>query len=478
VVAGPPLNGLADIRPRDSEISSVPGHMTPRRLLPAPRVPALLALLALVFLGTAWVATPAGAQSEADAARCAFTKPEAIEANGGPLGQSIWGRLCQVTDGKPTFPEGVAITVSQNGEEVATGTTDDGGIFVVEIPGNGTYQVTLDTKTLPKGFALTDEDRATLDNVNVNLGDQQVTFRLGEDTRGSRDLQDYLTTAAKGLRLGLILAVAAVGLSLVYGVTGLINFAHAELVTFGAIVAFVLNDAGMPFWLCIPFAIAAGCLAGYANDRLLWRPLRKRNMAMVSQMVVSIGLSIALRNIFLIGFGPNSKRYTAASGQREKDFGLVRLTPNDLIIMGICVVVLVLVTLMLRKTRLGTAIRATADNPDLAASSGIGVNKIIAIVWIICGGMAALGGIMYGLSVTVTSDMGFILLLSMFAAVVLGGLGNAYGALFGAIILGVMQETSGLFVDTAYKFVVALAVLIVVLLVRPQGLLGTKERFG
>jgi neutral amino acid transport system permease protein len=92
--------------------------------------------------------------------------------------------------------------------------------------------------------------------------------------------------------------------------------------------------------------------------------------------------------------------------------------------------------------------------------------------------MAALGGILYGLSVTVTSDMGFILLLSMFAAVVLGGLGNAYGALFGAIILGVMQETSGLFVDTAYKFVVALAVLIVVLLVRPQGLLGTKERFG
>lgn len=438
-----------------------------------------MALLVLAVAGTLWSASPAGAQStDSETQRCVFTKPEAIEANGGPLGQSIWGRLCQVQDGKPTFPEGVTITVSQGGEEVGSATTDDGGVFVVELPGNGVYQVALDTKSLPKGFALTDEDLATLDNVKVNLGDQQVTFRLGEDSRGSRDLQDYLTVAAKGLRLGLILAVAAVGLSLVYGVTGLINFAHAELVTFGAIVAFILNDAGVPFWMCIPLAIAAGGVAGYANDRLLWRPLRKRNMSLVSQMVVSIGLSIALRNIFLITFGPNGRRYTAASGQREKDLGLVRLTPNDLVIMGICVVVLAGITWMLRRTRLGTAIRATADNPDLAASSGIGVNRIIAIVWIICGGMAALGGILYGLSVTVTSDMGFILLLSMFAAVVLGGLGNAYGALFGAIILGVMQETSGLFVDTAYKFVVALAVLIIVLLVRPQGLLGTKERFG
>jgi neutral amino acid transport system permease protein len=454
--------------------------MTDHQVLPALRTrTALLVLLILVAAASLWSAGAAGAQdSGSDAQRCAFTKPEAIEANGGPLGESIWGRLCQVIDGKATFPEGVDITVSQNGEEVGAATTDEGGVFVVALPGNGTYQVALDTETLPKGFSLTDEDLATLSNVKVNLGDQQVTFRLGEDDRGSRDLQDYLTTAAKGLRLGLILAVAAVGLSLVYGVTGLINFAHAELVTFGAIIAFVLNDAGVPFWLCIPLAVAAGGAAGYANDRLLWRPLRKRNMAMVSQMVVSIGLSIALRNIFLITFGPNSRRYTAASGQREKDFGLVRLTPNDLIIMGICVVVLIAITWMLRKTRLGTAIRATADNPDLAASSGIGVNRIIAIVWIICGAMAALGGILYGLSVTVTSDMGFILLLSMFAAVVLGGLGNAYGALFGAIILGVMQETSGLFVDTAYKFVVALAVLIVVLLVRPQGLLGTKERFG
>lgn len=449
-------------------------------LVRSPRV-----LLALVALTVLWPAASAAAQdagggsgAKAEATGCAFTKAEAVAANGGPLGSAIWGRLCQVRDGKPAFPEGVAISVRQGGEEVGSATTGDDGVFVVALPGNGTYQVVLDADTLPKGFSLTDADRATLDQVRVNLGDQQVTFRLGEDTRGRRDLSDYLTTMAKGLRLGLILAVAAVGLSLVYGVTGLTNFAHAELVTFGAIVAYALNEAGIPFWLTVPIAVAVGALAGTANDRLLWRPLRRRRMALLSMMVVSIGLSTALRNIFQIGFGPDGKRYTAASGQVERSFGPVRLTPNDLLIMGICVAVLVGMTFLLRRTRLGTAIRAVADNPDLAASSGIAVDRIITIVWALCGALAALGGILYGLSLNVKFDMGFLLLLSLFAAVVLGGLGNAYGAVLGAVVIGVVQETSGLLVDTAYKFVVALLVLILVLLVRPQGILGQQERFG
>jgi branched-chain amino acid transport system permease protein len=141
-------------------------------------------------------------------------------------------------------------------------------------------------------------------------------------------------------------------------------------------------------------------------------------------------------------------------------------------------VVLLAMTYLLRRTRLGTAIRAVADNPDLAASSGIAVDRIITIVWALCGALAALGGILYGLSLNVKFDMGFLLLLSLFAAVVLGGLGNAYGAVLGAVVIGVVQETSGLLVDTAYKFVVALLVLILVLLVRPQGILGQQERFG
>ncbi len=447
--------------------------MTPDR----PFRPWRLALV-LVALVALWPAHAGAQDAGKDVEGCTFTKRQAIEANGGPLGNAIWGRLCQVQDGKAAFPEGVAISVRQDGDEVGSATTGPDGAFVVEIPGNGTYQVVLDAGTLPKGFSLTDEDRATLSNVTVNLGDQQVAFRLGEDTRGTRDFSDYATTFAKGLRLGLIIAVAAVGLSLVYGVTGLINFAHAELVTAGALVAWALTRAGIPFWLTVPLAVVAGGAIGLANDRLLWRPLRKRNMAMISQMVVSIGLSIAARNLFQIFVGPDSKRYDVAARQRESAYGPFRLTTNDLLIIAICIAVLLGVTLLLRRTRLGTAIRATADNPDLAASSGIAVDRIISTVCVLCGALAALGGILYGLSVNVKFDMGFILLLSMFAAVVLGGLGNAYGAVLGAIVIGVVQEMSGLFIDTAYKFVVALLVLIIVLLIRPQGILGTRERFG
>jgi neutral amino acid transport system permease protein len=339
--------------------------------------------------------------------------------------------------------------------------------------------VSLDPETLPEGMSLTNEDRATLDRVTVRLGDQQVTFRLGADDRGKRDFSDYATVVAKGLRLGLILSVAALGLSLVYGVTGLTNFAHAELVTIGAISAYVLNaGAGLPFWLTVPLAIVAGALVGWGNEIGVWRPLRRRRMALLSMMVVSIGLSIAVRNVLQIAFGPDGRRYTASSGQIERDYGPFRLTPNDVLIMVICVVVLVLVTVLLRRTRLGTAIRAVADNQDLAESSGIDVNRIIGVVWGLCGGLAALGGVLYGLTLNVKFDMGFLLLLSMFAAVVLGGLGSAPGAVWGGIIIGVVQESSGLFVDTAYKFVVALSVLILVLLIRPQGIMGRRERFG
>lgn len=460
--------------------------MTVGRVLRTSRV--LLLLAALFVL---WPASPAHAQetptttaapadgvSAADVAKCQFTKKAAIEANGGPLGPSVWGRLCQVIDGKASFPEGTTITVSQDGKEVGSATTGADGTFVITIPGNGTYQVALDPKTLPKGFSLTDSDRAVLDNLQVKLGDQQAAFRLGADDRGKRDFADYATTVAKGVRLGLILAVAAIGLSMVYGVTGLTNFAHAELVTVGAIGTYVANAGGVPFWLAVPIGMAVGAAAGLGNDRLLWAPLRARRMALLSMMVVSIGLSTAVRNIFQVAFGPTGKRYTAASGQRERAYGPFRLTPNDVLIMVICVAVLLAMTYVLRRTRLGTAIRAVADNPDLAASSGIAVDRIITLVWVICGALSALGGTLYGLTVNVKFDMGFILLLSMFAAIVLGGLGNAYGAVLGALVIGVVQETSGLFIDTAYKFVVALLVLILVLLVRPQGILGQRERFG
>jgi branched-chain amino acid transport system permease protein len=452
------------------------------------------ALLGVVALAMLWPAAPVGAQDApvttepatdepaeeagTEEESCDFTRSDAEEAYGDSFGPVVWGQLCQVIDGTAVYGEGAELAASQDGAEVASATVDGDGVFLLDVGEPGSYAVSLDLETLPEGLGLTDEDQATLSQVNVTSNGQRAIFRLGEDTRGQRTFDDYATTMAKGLRLGLVLAVAAVGLSLVFGVTGLVNFSHAELVTAGAVAAYLLDAAGLPFWFAVPIALLVGAGVGYGNDRLLWRPLRVRRMALLSMLVVSIGLSIAARNLIQVGFGTAGRRFSASSGQVERAYGPFRLTPNDLLIMAVCVVVLLATTVLLRRTRLGTAIRAVADNADLAASSGIAVDRIIAVVWMLCGALAALGGILYGLTLTVRFDMGFVLLLSMFAAVVLGGLGNAYGAALGAIVIGVVQETSGLFVDTAYKFVVALAVLVIVLLVRPQGILGARERLG
>jgi branched-chain amino acid transport system permease protein len=442
---------------------------------------ALLGLVGALVLSVVALPAAAGAATEPDAAgggaTCErFTKADARERVGGDLGTSVWGRLCQEVEGVPVYPEGVAITVSQDGNEVASGTTDDIGFFHIELPEPGSYEVVLDPETLPDGVTLAAEGSEAL--TPTVRADSRLVFRLGEGSSEGAGAERYATAAAKGLRLGLILAVAAVGLSMVFGVVGLVNFSHAELVTFGAIAAYVLDQAGLPFWLAVVLAVPLGAGFGWTTDRTIWRPLRARQMALLSMMVVSIGLGTALRSVFQVWFGTTTERYTASSGQVQQAYGPFRLTDNDLLVMAICVVVLLGVTFMLQRTRTGTAIRAVADNPDLAESSGIAVNRVIAVVWLWCGGLAALGGILYGLTVAVQYDVGFLLLLSMFAAVVLGGLGNAYGAIFGAIVIGVVQETSALAVDPAYKFVVALVVLIVVLLVRPTGIFGRTERFG
>ncbi|MEO6629065.1 MAG: branched-chain amino acid ABC transporter permease, partial [Aquihabitans sp.] len=329
------------------------------------------ALVCVIGICSAWaspVSAQAGPAQTAATDGCGFTKADAVAANGGPLGESIWGQLCQRIDGKATYPAGVTITVKQDGKLVASETTGANGVFVVKIPGNGTYQVSLDKASLPKTMTLTDSGRTSLDKVAVQFGDQQVIFPLGVASSAGRSFSDYATTFAKGLRFGLILAVASVGLSLVYGVTGLVNFAHAELVTFGAIGAYTVSEAGVPFWLALPIAVGFGAALGLGNERLLWRPLRRRRMSLLSMMVVSIGLSIALRNIFQIQFGPDGRRYEAAAGQREHRYGPFRLTDNDLLIMVVCVVVLLAMTWLLRRTRTGTAIRAVADNHDLAES--------------------------------------------------------------------------------------------------------------
>jgi neutral amino acid transport system permease protein len=394
---------------------------------------------------------------------------------------AVGGRLVD-DDEEPVA--GVEITVEQGGETIGSDETDDDGRWVVEVPGAGTYSVTLDADSLPDGVGLRDPERSTLDRVRVREGQTRpVLFQLGEArTTGFSRIDRLFSLAVDGIRLGLILALCAVGLSLIYGVTGLTNFAHGELVTFGALATFWLSaSAGgpnLPFVAAAVLAVGAGVGAGFLLERGLFGPLRRRRVGNVSLIVFTIGLSLVLRNLYLILFRGRPRPFADYTIQAKFDVGPVSLRPKDYAVIAIAAAALLLVGAMLQRTRLGTAMRAVSDNRDLAEASGIDVRRVILATWMLGAGLAALGGLLQGLSETVIWDMGFSLLLLIFAAVILGGIGTAYGAMVGGLVLGLASQLSTYWIEPKFRTAVGLAILIIVVLVRPQGILGRPERVG
>jgi branched-chain amino acid transport system permease protein len=369
------------------------------------------------------------------------------------------------------------------GNEVATVTTDEEGVFEVPLPGPGSYTATLDLDTLPEGISMRDEDRATL-TFDMSTGQtRNLLYPLQSGEGGGGSGSSFLDRAARlaveGIRFGLIIAMCAIGLSLIFGTTGLTNFSHGEMVTFGAIVAWVFNVTwGWPFIPSAVVAVLISILMGFGIDRFFWRPLRDRGTGLIAMLVISIGLGLLVRYIFQFQFGGFGEAYGQYTLQEGIEIGPVRIVPRDLIGMGISILVLVAVATFLQRTRTGKAMRAVADNRDLAESSGIDVNRVIGFVWAAGAGLAAIGGILQGLSEQVSFQMGFQLLLLMFAGVTLGGLGTAYGALVGSLVVGIAMEVSTLWIPSEFKTVVALSILVLVLLVRPQGILGQAERVG
>ena len=202
-------------------------------------------------------------------------------------------------------------------------------------------------------------------------------------------------------------------------------------------------------------------------------------MSLISQMVVTIGLGLLLRYIYLFIFRGTPRFFKDFTAQQAIEWiPLVDITPKDAITGILSVIVLTGVGLLLLRTRMGKAMRAVSDNRDLAESSGIDVQRVIRFVWVLGGALAGLGGVFIGLSEQVSWNIGFRILLLIFAAVILGGLGTAYGALVGALVVGIGIQVSTLFIPTELKNVGALILLILVLVIRPQGIMGRKERVG
>lgn len=345
-------------------------------------------------------------------------------------------------------------------------------------------------------------------------------------------LETLLGYALNGVVLAGIIALAAVGLTLVYGILRLSNFAHGDLLTVGAYLVFAFNAfyaaragplaaawtaiallaavawarhrlhrgeqvaavavAGLLFLLAFVPDAAAGLLGPrfllgvvlsivwmaillLFLDRLVWAPLRRRRASIVTLIITSIGLALLLRNVIALVFGTSLRSY-ARPIQPPMEIAGLRITAVQSWTLIVAVLVVAAVHFLLQHTRLGRCLRAVADDQDLARVAGIDVERMIAYVWILAGALAALAGVLLALNINVNTNLGWRLLLPIFAAVILGGIGNVYGAMLGALVIAVAMEVSVLWLpNSGYRLAVGFGILILTMLVRPQGILGVKR---
>ncbi|MBL1175794.1 branched-chain amino acid ABC transporter permease [Pantanalinema sp. GBBB05] len=272
-----------------------------------------------------------------------------------------------------------------------------------------------------------------------------------------------------GIAVGSIIALAAVGLTLTYGILRLSNFAHGDLMTLGAYLTLLVNGMGVNIWLSVLLGCAATIAGVLLSEKLIWSPMRFKRATSTTLIIISIGLALFIRNGIILFWGGSNQRYDLPVAEAVQ-FGGLRLPFYDIVVIGLAIATIAALHYLLQNTKIGKAMRAVADDLDLARVSGIDVDRVVLWTWVIAGGLTALGGSMLGLTEGVRPNMGWFLLLPMFAAVILGGIGNPYGAIAGALVIGIGQEISTYWLPTEYKLGVALVMMVLVLLFRPQGL--------
>ena len=407
------------------------------------------------------------------------------------LGASAAHAVDTTLVGSFTAPDGsgipdVSITVSDEAGFSETGTSDANGDFAIPLPGGGTYAIEIDVTTLPDGIALENPEDASR-SLLVLGGEKKIITKLVEGEGGGGDDGGFLDVSGDqflqllfdGILFGIMIALGALGLNLVFGTTGLTNFSHGDLLTLGAFTALILNEAGLHIIIAAPIAIViAAVLFGWGQNKVLWRPLRRRKTGLIAMMIITIGLAIVIRYGVALFFGGAPRNFNQYAGQPGIEIGPVSTTPKALILAGLATIALIITVIWVQRSRIGKATRAVSDNPALASATGIDVEKVIAVVWTVAAGLAAFGGIYLGLTQDNIWNMGQRVLLIIFASVILGGLGTVYGAIIGALVVGVFIQLTSLVIPTEMKTVGALFVMIVILMIRPQGILGRRERVG
>jgi branched-subunit amino acid ABC-type transport system permease component len=286
----------------------------------------------------------------------------------------------------------------------------------------------------------------------------------------------FLHAVGFGLATSAILALAAVAVSLQVSVTNFINFAYGDFMTFGAYIAWQLDVKGVNIVLAIAIAGVATGLLGIVANLVVFRPFMRRKVRPVTLLIAGVGVSFIVQNAIVIIWGAEPKRLVQTIGTSVQ-VGPFLLTTGDLIMICTAIAFLVLLHVTLKYTKFGKSLRATSNNIELAQACGIDSERIISITWFIAGIFTAVAGVGLVLEEsTLSPTTGFNELFIIFGAVILGGLGRPYGAMLGALIVGVLTEVAGQYVNAAYKTSFAFAFVIVLLLFRPQGLFAAKGK--
>ncbi len=400
-----------------------------------------------------------------------------------PDGESINGVLSTLNDeGEEIRVANVNISAYQGDSLIGESTSGADGAWSIEVPGPDSYRVLLDTDTLPEGLELTNPEQKELSGVKVRENQQKrVIFRLGESLDSGISRVEHLSNLfLSGLRLGAIIAMAGAGLSIIYSVTKLIDFAYGELITMGAMIAFLLSTSGAgPEWhllIAVFPALIAVAFFSASMEVGLWAPLRKKGTNKLTLMIISIGVSLALRHFYLIIFESRTRLYDDYSLQNTFSFLSFTTTPKTLYILGITLFLLLIISFLLLFTKHGTSIRALADNAELAKASGINTEQTIQMAWMIGTITTALSGIFLGITQGVSWAMGWEFLLIVFAGVILGGTSNPFGAMLGGLLVGVFVEMSTYWIPPELKTAIALLIMSLTLLLRPQGITGWRMR--
>jgi branched-subunit amino acid ABC-type transport system permease component len=277
-----------------------------------------------------------------------------------------------------------------------------------------------------------------------------------------------------GLVTMSIIAIAAVGFTMQFGITNMINLAYGQVMIASAYAAYAVNNAGISIWLALPVGALFGAIFSFLLNRFIYAPFQRKGTNLIGMVIISLAVSLVIANVLLPIVGYYSVSYHLETGA-TLHAGSIALTGVQLAIIAVAVFVMVVIYALLRFSRLGKAMRATAANPTLARNCGIPTARVVDLAWLITGALCGVAGTVAGMnSDSFSTASGSEFLIPIIAASILGGAGNPYGAMIGAVLIGEMTELSAAVISPEYKQVVAFAVLVLVMVLRPQGLLAKR----